>query len=126
MKSELIISIYILFYLSGCTFSYSQNKQEQKILEEWRSDSLGCLGHRNKEKAYYLLDSLELISKSKDFVLKKIGIPNYIKTNENEEIFKYYFNTICRNGIFVDTADYCWFEVILESNQVKNIGISCY
>jgi hypothetical protein len=127
MKSNLIITICILlFSLSGCTFSYSQNKREQKILEDWKIDSLGCLGYRNKEKAYYLLDSLDLMNKSKDFVFEKIGTPNNIKKNENTEIFKYYFNTLCRDGVFIDSADYCWFEVIVESNQIKNTGIYCY
>jgi len=131
MYSKKVITIFIFsFCLFGCIFSFSQKRaekiREEKILEDWKSDTLGCFGYRNSEKACYLRDSLGLMNKSKAFVLKKIGVPNFTQKNDDDEVFKYYFNGICREGVLIDSADYCWLELLIISDKVEYIGISCY
>lgn len=40
--------------------------------------------------------------------------------------FFYYFGPNCRNNVFIDTLDYCWLELLMKSNKVKNIYTNCY
>ena len=121
-----IISIIIL----RCIFSFAQTKitKENKVLEGWKIDTCGCLGYRTPEEVDFIRDSLYLINKSKDYVLEKLGMPNCIKkydTEEKEEL-RYNFNTICRDGIFIDSLDYCWLEIFIVLNKVKYVGAVCY
>ena len=66
------------------------------------------------------------MGKSTAFIIDKLGVPNSRKKEPNSEILKYYFNTICRENVFIDSLDYCWIEMLIESDKVKNIEISCY
>lgn len=123
-------TIYILipFILCGCFVSskYQVKDKENKLLEEWRTDTLGCLKYRTKEKALYIRDSLSLMGKPTVFIIDKLGVPNSKKKESNSEILKYYFNTICRENVFIDSLDYCWIEMLVESDKVKNIEVNCY
>ena len=42
------------------------------------------------------------------------------------DIFFYYFGPNCRDNVFIDTLDYCWLELLMKSNKVKNIYTNCY
>jgi hypothetical protein len=127
MKTYSPIYLLIPFLLCGCFVnSKCQVKdKESKLLEEWKKDTLGCLKYRTKEKALYIRDSLDLKNKSTIFVINKLGTPNSIKKDSNREILKYYFNTICRENVFIASFDYCWIEMLVESDRVKNIEVSC-
>ena len=123
---KIIFTLLFILFISSFSQIKEEKIKEEKILEDWRNDTLGCLGYRNSEKAIYLRDSLGLNAKSKIFVLEKLGIPNFIQENKETEVFKYYFNGICRDGKLIDSVDYCWFEILFISNQVRNTSIVCY
>jgi len=149
MKSKIFTIIFILF---GYLLSFAQTNNDDKILEEWRLDTLGCLGYRNFEKAVYIMDSLDIINKNKEFVLEKLGVPNFImildvdtdefpyshldsngclvrKTWKEEETFAYYYNTerICINGTFDrDECCYCCVFILIILNEVKDVSIPCF
>lgn len=114
--------------LCGCFVNskYQVKDKEINLLEEWKTDTLGCLKYRTKEKALYIRDSLDLMGKSTVFIINKLGTPNSVRKESNSEILKYYFNTICRENVFIDSLDYCWLEMLIESDKVKNIEVSCY
>jgi hypothetical protein len=123
-------TLYILIpiMLCGCFVNskYQVKDKEINLLEEWKTDTLGCLKYRTKEKALYIRDSLDLMGKSTVFIINKLGTPNSVRKESNSEILKYYFNTICRENVFIDSLDYCWLEMLIESDKVKNIEVSCY
>jgi hypothetical protein len=127
---KLYISIYLLIivFLFGCfsNSKYHLENKESKLLKEWKADSLGCLHYRTKEKAIYIRDSLNLLNKSTSFVINKLGGPNSIKKDANSETLKYYFNTTCKENVFIDSVDYCWITMIVESDSIKKIEVSCY
>ena len=128
-KKHITIFVFSLC-LFGCIFLLSQKREEktreEKILEDWKRDTFGCLGYRNSETARYIRDSLDLLNKSRTIVFDKIGVPNFTQQADNEEFCEYYFNGICREGVLVDSADYCWLKILIISDKVKYIGISCY
>jgi hypothetical protein len=128
MKIYSFIYLIFIVFFCGCfsNSKYHLKDKESKLLQEWKADSLGCLHYRTKEKAIYIRDSLNLINKSTDFVIRKLGIPNSLNKDANKEILKYYFNTSCRENVFIDSLDYCWVGVLIESDLVINIEVSCY
>lgn len=125
MKALYILITLILF---GCFVSpiHQTQDKESKLLEEWRADAFGCLEYRTVEKALYIRDSLSLIGKSTGIVIEKLGVPNSRMKETNSEILKYYFNTICRESVFIDSLDYCWVEMLIEFDKVRNIQVICY
>lgn len=125
MKIYSLVIISIILF--GCSANTKQrNKDETNLLNEWKVDSFGCLKYRTKERAFYIKDSLDLMNKSSSFIINKLGAPNTIRKEANTEILKYYFNTVCRENIFVDSLDYCWIEMVIESNRLKRIDIICH
>jgi len=126
MKIKTIgITIISLLSLFSCISLFSHKKEEDNLMY-WKLDVFGCKGYRNKEHAYYIRDSLDLRNTNKRFVINKIGTPDLIKTNNNEIILKYYFDSKCNNGVLIDSIDYCWVEIQLISNRVKSTTILCY
>jgi hypothetical protein len=127
MRIKLNIIYFLLLFMCGCITSTPYNmKKEKNIIKNWKLDTLGCLGYRNINTSYYLIDSLNLKGKNKDFLIRKIGLPNYSQKTNNTETFKYYFNTTCKNGVFIDSIDYCWLELFIISNKIESLGIICY
>ena len=140
MNFKTLGTIFILsFFLLGCNILSFQEriekkKKEEKILEDWKKDSLGCKGLRKMEHARYITDTLNLYNKSKKFVISKIGNPDTliveediilndngkIKEVKNVKILRYYFGTPCKNGlIYYSGSEYCAVEIWITSNKVK-------
>lgn len=128
MKAFNLVLLLISIILCSCFVNSKQQIKEKKsnLLKEWRTDSLGCLQYRTKEKAFYIRDSLDLIDKTNSYIIDKLGNPNSVRKDGNVEVIKYYFNTVCRENLFIDSLDYCWVEMLFEKNHLKNIEISCY
>lgn len=106
------------------------------ILEEWRLDSLGCMRLRNMDKILKVASELDLIGKSREFVVQVFGPPNFVKSVElyipsiDEQTFTgvgYYFDSICRNAALVDSSDKCWIEFLVsqKTNTVVDISDVC-
>ena len=132
MNFKTVGTIFILlFFLLGCNILSFQERREkkrkeEKILEDWRKDSLGCLGLRNRETVAYMLYHTELKNKSKAFVLKKLGKPNFIEKDEDIETFIYYCNAAYdSNWNIIDSIGYCSFEIDFLSNKVIDVIVFC-
>jgi hypothetical protein len=149
MKSKIFTIIFVLF---GSLLSFAQTNKADKILEDWMLDTLGCLGYRDFEKATFIMDSLDIVNKSKEFVLEKLGVPNFInifdvdkdkfpyshldsngclvrKTWKEEETFGYYYNTkyLCIDGKFdIEECCYCCVFISIILNKVVSVNIPCF
>ena len=82
--------------------------------------------YRTADNAKYIRDSLNLTGKSTAFVIEELGVPNSRQTNANRETLIYYFDTNCNDNVFIDSVDYCWLELLIKSDKVKNIYTNCY
>ena len=138
MKTYIVIIIILLSCShlqkkSNNIVKYKNYTNINKILNEFKIDSLGCLGLRSKYKINLLIDSLNLRTKSKENIIEILGEPNQIITFKNNllnqvEIF-YIFNTYCDEmGKPIMEYDHQWinFVISLDSNKVIDIrwGIS--
>lgn len=132
--NNLFISIILLCALLGCNSPTShmddknidRNIKETEMLAAWRADTFGCLKYRTADNAKYIRDSLNLTGKSTAFVIEELGVPNSRQTNANRETLIYYFDTNCNDNVFIDSVDYCWLELLIKSDKVKNISMKCY
>lgn len=80
-----------------------------KILELWRTDSLGCMNVRQVEHAGFLIEKFNLEIANKDSVLKVLGKPNTVISYEtdDEETHKevsidnmiYFIHSWCEDGL---------------------------
>ncbi|MBP5421104.1 MAG: hypothetical protein J6Y78_01550 [Paludibacteraceae bacterium] len=126
----LFISIILLCAFTGCNSlddkNIDRNIKESKLLAMWRVDTFGCMKYRTADNAIYIRDSLNLTGKSTAFVIDELGVPNSRQTNDDRETLIYYFNTYCNDNVFIDSVDYCWLELLIESDKVKNIYTKCY
>ncbi|MEM6965149.1 MAG: hypothetical protein AAF573_10300 [Bacteroidota bacterium] len=117
LKSMAIIFV-VLTFLDSCTDSVSsKNKssnsnvfQSTVEINEWQMDSLGCKRLRTKELAERMIFDNNLESKAMSDFKKIFGRPNKEEIMKGEVIISYYFNALCRNNEFLDTADYCIAE----------------
>lgn len=136
-----MICILILIFLFGCFTPSKQcisdssrfpkkelktnDNRTEKLLENWKYDKYGCLGFRNYKTVRYIIDTLNIQGKSTNFIIENLGYPNVRKQGEKNENFYYYFNTLCDGDIQIDSADFCWLELLIELDQVKVIDVSC-
>lgn len=102
------------------------NKEIQRFIEQWKSDSLGCQKLRNKEKAEAIIDSLKLDSTNQVEFLEVFGKPNADKEREGDLILSYYFDALCADGMLVDSADYCIAEFTFIGNRLKKRNYICH
>ena len=132
MNFKTVGTIFILlFFLLGCNILSFQERREkkireEKILEDWRRNPFGCFGFRSGEKINYIQYHMELKNKSKAFVLKKLGEPNFIEKDEDIETFRYYCDVACDSkGNIIDSMDYCLLDIDFSSNKVIDIIVFC-
>ena len=116
LKSMVVIFFFLSFLIS-CNDSVRSKKQESSpivqdevTLNEWRIDSLGCNRIRTKELAERMILDNNLEGKAMSDFEHIFGKPNRRETTKEEVIISYYFNALCRNNKFLDTADYCVAE----------------
>lgn len=132
-----LIQIVFVFLLScsgsGNTGSAIGNKKEARLrckeidtlIKKWQSDSLGCQKLRTKDVAETIIDSLKLNSASEVEFLKVFGKPNTENEREGSKILGYYFDAICRDGKFIDSADYCIAEFSFVQNKLIQRNYIC-
>lgn len=111
--------------------------QLEKVLEEWRRDSLTCIGLRGYFKAKFLVDNLNFLQKTKDEVILLLGQPNallpyhsgYADAERNPEDYvqmRYYYGLACKDGMLI-TKGTCWLEFVVnrKSEKVKRVDFVC-
>lgn len=101
------------------------SKELKVLIRKWQSDSLGCEKLRTKQISETIIDSLKLQSKTEAEFLKVFGTPNAENEREGNKILSYYFDSICREGKFIDSADYCIAEFTFKANKLISINYIC-
>lgn len=136
MKRSLksMVAIFSLFvFLVSCTDSGKSKKQDklsitqtEVTLNEWKTDSLGCKRIRTKELAEKLVIENSLEEKTISDFENIFGKPNKSEVVEEAVIFSYYFNAMCRNNKFLDTADYCVAEFRFVQDALSRRNYICF
>ncbi len=131
MNRKINFLIIIPFLSLICFSSYSQTQKEkydhidslELKLQNWRMDSLGCLGFRNRtffefwEKLHHYVEKDSVLS------LILLGRPNEIKRARNQVEYFYHFATKCK-GNSIDEALAPNYLIIVYRNDNTFIGIS--
>ena len=124
---------------TGCTYSKSHKSidttklddQDKAILRVWRKDSLGCLGKRDTEDGYYLLNKLGLLGASRSQVEEVFGLPNEVMRGDvavddtdfdNAFRLFYYCYSICsanRDTIHNES----WIEIVIPATSDSVVAI---
>lgn len=102
-----------------------QDKEVELFIQQWKFDSLGCQKLRTKLKAEIIIDSLQLEGSEKEKFLNVFGKPNIENERGGNLILDYYFNAICANGKFIDSADYCIAEFTFKQNKLLKRNYIC-
>lgn len=105
---------------------HQPGKEIEILIKKWQSDSLGCQKLRTKQVAETIIDSLQLGGTTKvEFFLKVFGTPNTENEREGSKIIGYYFDAICREGKFIDSADYCVAEFTFKQDKLIQRNYIC-
>jgi hypothetical protein len=131
--SMILLQMIVLFLLSCAgngngkpVNANSQNAERlSKEIEMWQSDSLGCQKLRTKQIAEKIIDSLRLESTAKADFLKVFGNSNIESKRGSNIILGYYFDAICRDGKFIDSADYCIAEFTFKTDKLVSRNYIC-
>jgi len=88
-----ILLLFLLACSISCRLKSNDNKPKETQIsfsKEWKTDTLGCLGIREK----IINDSLKTIQKiigiTENNFIKIFGKPNHIKANERNKIYLYW------------------------------------
>ncbi len=102
------------------------NEGVELLIRQWKADSLGCEKLRTKAMAESIIDSLNLENADRTEFLKVFGNPNTTSQREGAFIDGYYFDALCVNGNFIDSADYCIAEFTFEQNKTVQRNYICH
>lgn len=139
IKAALLLSS--LIYLLSCSGSpnYRQegnnvkaaSKEQQRIivndtlLIKWHQDSLGCLKYRSYEIVQQLNIKYQLEKKASSDLVKLLGEPNrIIDTEAKGKVYRYFYNTCCKNGKLDKECDYSWVDFNYESSKSNSCLIT--
>jgi hypothetical protein len=100
-------------------------KEVDVLIKKWQSDSLGCQKLRTKQVSETIIDSLKLQGTAQAGFIKVFGNPNTENERDGSKILGYYFDGICRDGKFIDSADYCIAEFTFKANRLISRNYIC-
>lgn len=129
MKRNTIVLLFVFFAIA-CSSTKVENQSVSVddtldiYLANWRKDSLGCLQLRSKKASYFLIEKMDLIEKTENQVVSILGTPNTIYCDGEKVRLKYYFGSLCDNGLINDSADFCWVEYVFLKSNGKVIDIN--
>lgn len=110
-------------------FSCNLNQKDTifEYTENWRKDSLGCIGLRNKQYSDSINYKIEFKDKSEKKLIKYLG--NYDKSLSNDK-YKYaiyFFDTRCNNNTVIDSIDHCFlqYRIDLSTNKIIDYQNIC-
>jgi len=91
---------------------------DDKDIQKWLIDSLGCRHIRTLDLADSLVNRYGLLSKCKRDFLLVFGPPNDIDSVQNRLVLIYYINSVCRSDMIIDKADKCWINFVFEDDTL--------
>lgn len=127
MSMLFIILMYCQTFSSCevCTYQLKNDKSNnviEDIGEDWRIDSCGCMGLRSIAMAKSMIEESDLVNHSIEEFEKVFGKPNERRTDVDQVVLIYYFNSICDNDNRPRKgADKCWLEFVFKNNQLQEI-----
>ncbi|WP_343636026.1 hypothetical protein [Fluviicola sp.] len=101
-------------------------KEVEILVENWRTDSLGCKKLRTKQASEIIIDSLKLENRTQTEFLRVFCNPNMIDERDGKQILSYYFDAICRDGKFIDSLDHCIAEFTFKSDRLVGSNYICF
>lgn len=88
------------------------------LLTQWRQDSIGCLKYRTYEIVKQLNTIYQLEKKTSSDLVELLGEPNrIIRTEAKGKVYRYFYNTCCKDGVLDKECDYSWVDFNFETNQ---------
>ena len=121
-----IIGAFVLLSQISCTSPSDKHGVAVDTLAiKWVKDSIGCKQLRTKELATKLIDGNRLMHDTKERFLKVFQAPNETAQTKDEEVLKYYFNTMCEKGKLVPNSDKCYANFYFKSNNLVEMHFVC-
>ncbi len=135
MIARIVFICLIFFSMVVSTNSHSINWTSLKrnpdtgkvksAMDDWKKDSLGCIGLRDFNKITLLIDSFQLKEKSYTDVIVILGKPNKeIVYKTDGIILRYLYHTCCRDGKLDPECDYSWTDFIFKDRRKSGCIIS--
>lgn len=121
----LLIFCQIFNSCKVCTCQIKNDKSNnviEDIGEDWKTDSCGCMGVRSIALAKSMIEEADLVNHSIVEFEKVFGKPNEMRTDIDQIVLIYYFNSICDNDNRPRKgSDKCWLEFVFKNNQLQEI-----
>jgi len=105
-----------------------------KLLDDWKTDSVACLKLRSKLLAGFLVRKLDLQDKTQAEILQILGPPNVsllvAKVGEKKGKFtglRYYYSSFCPDNMPFGSS-FCWLELLVnnKTKKVQFITTGCH
>jgi hypothetical protein len=117
-KNYLIIFLITIFI--SCNSTKTDNN---RLTENWKKDSLGCMNIRNKQYSDLINKRITFKNMPESFLIKYLGKSNKIENDDNYRYYIYYFNTQCVNNRIIDTVEKCYLQYRI---NLKTLNIVDY
>jgi hypothetical protein len=89
--------------------------------QKWVQDSCGCLRLRTLQLAESLIEEYDVLHRSKDNFISVFGEPNNVKTMQDKAILSYYIESVCYDGLFVESGDKAWIDFEFRNDTLISI-----
>lgn len=125
IKIKLIIVFLCNFFFCSCQEKSNKvidnENSKNQIINNWKKDSLGCLGLRSLDLAKKIIEDNNLLGCSKENFEDFFGAPNDLIINEEKIALIYYIEARCKNDKLVNGADKCWIQFSFVRNKLSSV-----